>query len=352
MPMQPEPASDAPSTQTPSDNAGTWLADATQVAKALAGPSVAPLDELGVIQVEGEDAAAFLHGQLTNDVRSLAGGKAQLDGYCTPKGRLLAIFLHLRIGASHLLVAPAGIVPALARRLSVYVLRSKVRVVDASAKWALFGAFGRGAAQALASCADLLGSAEVPMQEWSVTECTAGWLARLRSAPGAVDRLLLACPRSTAASLLERAAACGMNVVEPAAWWSAQIAAGEPAVFAATQERYVPQMLNLDALGAVNFKKGCYPGQEVVARTQYLGKLRRHLSIGHAEAARIGDDVFEDGKAEPIGSVVLAATSPVGGVDALFEGTDPAEGARLRVGAANGPVLSLRELPYGRGVAA
>jgi tRNA-modifying protein YgfZ len=338
--MQPSPAAGSGESAAPPIGRGTWLGPPDAIAAALSRPSFAALDEIGTIVVEGADATAFLHAQLTNDARALAPQRAQLDGYCTAKGRLLAIFLHVRFGESHLLLAPAELVAGLVRRLSTYVLRAKVRIHDASTQWAVYGVFGRGAG----SGAPFPGLA-MPTQDWDLSASPEALLVRLPAATGGVDRLLLAAQRPAVEALVAHAAHAGLSPSASTAWWSAQVDAGEPAIFAATQERYIPQMLNLDALGGVNFKKGCYPGQEVVARTQYLGKLRRHLSIGNCAQARIGDDVFEDGKSDPIGSVVLAATAPGGGVDLLFESTDPAAGAALRVGSAGGPPLHARNVP-------
>ncbi|MCX8005374.1 MAG: folate-binding protein, partial [Burkholderiaceae bacterium] len=130
-------------------------------------------------------------------------------------------------------------------------------------------------------------------------------------------------------------------------WWWTQIDAAIPQVFAATVERFVPQMINLDVLGAVNFKKGCYPGQEVVARSQYLGKLRRRMHLAHvAGETRAGADVFAAGSEQPVGTVVMAATAPQGGMDLLFECPLDRLQDPLFANAPQGPPLALRPLPY------
>jgi hypothetical protein len=140
----------------------------------------------------------------------------------------------------------------------------------------------------------------------------------------------------------------GARRVASGVWWWTQIDAAIPDVFAATQEKFVPQMINLEVLGGVNFKKGCYPGQEVVARSQYLGKLRRRMSIAHVDGtASAGADVFVDGEAQPVGTIVMSASAPGGGVDLLFECPVERLGATsLRATAPDGPPLATRSLPY------
>jgi folate-binding protein YgfZ len=129
-------------------------------------------------------------------------------------------------------------------------------------------------------------------------------------------------------------------------WWS-EIDAAIPTVFAATQEKFVPQMINFELVGGVSFSKGCYPGQEVVARSQYRGKLKRRMQRGHSAAATsAGADVFAAGEAEAIGNVVMAASDPEGGCDLLFECTLEKAEAPLRLHSPDGPPIELRTLPY------
>jgi folate-binding protein YgfZ len=146
------------------------------------------------------------------------------------------------------------------------------------------------------------------------------------------------------------AALRGAQPVASGAWWWSQIDAAMPTVWPATQEAFVPQMINLEVLGGVDFKKGCYPGQEVVARSQYRGRLRRRMALAHADAApaAAGTDVYMDGEAEPVGSVVMAAAAPGGGIDLLFERALDRGGDRptLRLADPAGPVLAQRDLPY------
>lgn len=325
---------------------GAWRADAAQLDLALRAPVRARLDELGVISVQGADAVTFLQGQLTNDTAGLAADAVQYSGYCTAKGRLLAVFEQWRDGATISLQLPADLVAPLVKRLSMFVLRAKVQIADASAQWRSIGLVGPGSADLLdraLGCRLAVGASGV---------FGAARISRLADGTRATERFMIRCRSDDLAaveSALVAATAVGSGV-----WWWSEVDAARPRVFATTQDAFVPQMINLEVLGGVNFRKGCYPGQEVVARSQYLGKLRRRMSLGHidpdsatdSDAATVcaGADVHADGDAEPVGRVVMSARAPGGGIDALFEcPVDRLESRPLRIGAAP---LVLRALPY------
>jgi hypothetical protein len=320
--------------------AGTWHTGVAALQRALAEPALAVLDEFGVIAAGGADAASFLHAQLTNDVAHLAPDAVQLNGYCNAKGRLLAVFTNWRDADAIYLQLPREILPAVRKRLSMFVLRAKVTLADASDRWTALGLIGPGAARLLQDALALAQPVETSVAVGGAR------IVRLRPSPRVDERFLLLVPASERTAWLERLAAA--QRVESGAWWWSQIDAGVPDVFAATQEKFVPQMINLEVLGGVSFRKGCYPGQEVVARSQYLGKLRRRMGIAHVEgSAAAGADVYADGEAQPVGTVVMAATAPVGGMDLLFEcPIEKAGTGRLRAGAPDGPLLVVRPLPY------
>jgi folate-binding protein YgfZ len=308
---------------------GTWFAPPAQVRAATTEPVYSVLDELGVIAASGPDAAAFLHAQLTNDVAHLDATTVQLNGYCTAKGRLLAVFDNWRDAEAIYLQLPHELLPQTLKRLSLFVLRAKAKLQDASARWCCIGLAGPGAA-ALIAAAPAASQARV---------------APLRAAPRVPERFLILTPRDELAAWQQKLAPA--RRVEAAVWWWTQIDAGVPNVFAATVEKFVPQMINLEVLGGVNFKKGCYPGQEVVARSQYLGKLRRRMSIAHIDGeTRAGADVFAAGFEQPVGTVVMSASAPEGGMDLLFECPVERLADPLAVNAASGPRLALRPLPY------
>lgn len=305
---------------------------------ALTGPALVPLPELGVIAVSGADALAFLQAQLTNDIAQLAPTAMQPTGYCTPKGRLLATFQQWRRGDDAMLRLPRAILPAVMKRLSMFVLRAKAKLADVSDAWTTTGLLGASEAAQRAGVA-------LPRDPWIGTVLGDMRIDRVPGAGDATDRLLLTAPAGT--PLPDWCA--GLPVLPASAWWWSEIEAALPTVFAATQEKFVPQMINFEVIGGVSFRKGCYPGQEIVARSQYLGKLKRRMQRAHVDHAdvAIAGDVHHAGEAQPVGTVVLAAPSPRGGTDLLFEAPiDRLGSGTLHLAAPNGPALQLRGLPY------
>ncbi|MGZ9030296.1 MAG: CAF17-like 4Fe-4S cluster assembly/insertion protein YgfZ [Burkholderiaceae bacterium] len=311
-----------------------------EAARVLSGPVLVPLPELGVIAVSGSDAIAFLQGQLTNDVAHLTSAQMQLNGYCTAKGRLLATFHQWRHGDEVMLRLPREILPAVMKRLSMFVLRSKVKLLDASDAWSTFAVLGHG----VADIAQRSG-VELPTAPWSGSVEGDVRVDRVPDADGVADRFLI-----TAAAGTSLPAWCArLQRVGAGTWWWSEIEAAVPTVFAATQEKFVPQMINLEVLGGVNFKKGCYPGQEVVARSQYLGKLKRRMQRAHVDlaAVAVAADVYRSGEEQPVGTVVMAAPSPRGGTDLLLEvPIDRLQAGTLHLASSTGPALALRGLPY------
>jgi hypothetical protein len=318
--------------------AGTWHAPQADLQAALTAPTWSSLDELGVIAVTGTDAASFLQAQLTNDSAGLDAARVQLNGYCTAKGRLIAVFDQWSDGDAICLQLPREILPPVMKRLSMFVLRAKVRLDDASPHWATFGMVGPGA---VALLRDAFGAAPDVGQALAAGDVR---INRLADGTQARERFVLRCP--TALADLVRARLSAARPVAAGVWWWSQIDAAHPTVVAATQDAFVPQMINLEMLGGVNFKKGCYPGQEVVARSQYLGKLRRRMSLAHVDAdhATAGGDVWFVGQDDPAGKIVLAAAAPAGGMDLLIEcPVDRIESQSLHI---SGTPLTLRPLPY------
>ena len=318
--------------------AGCWRFAAADAAAALDRPVQARLGELGVIAATGDDAARFLHGQLSSDIEHLGADRLALAGYCTPKGRLLATFRLWRDGSTIRLLLPRELLPGVLKRLSMFVLRAKARLSEESNAWTAHTVFGSGATAML-------------QQHFGVVPATAGesmqfgpWrLARLHGSARVADRFLLIGPANEALP----AALRGAQAVDVGAFWWSEIDAGVPTIFAATQERFVPQMINFEVIGGVNFTKGCYPGQEVVARSQYRGKLRRRMFAAHGDrAAAAGADVFAAREGEPVGTVVMCATAPQSGFDLLLECTQEQAEGRLCLQGPGGPALELRALPY------
>ena len=304
---------------------------------ALEAPVRCRLDELGVIAARGEDAAKFLQGQLTNDVLALGEG-LQLNGYCTAKGRLIATFRQWRDADAIYLQLPREILAPVLRRLSMYVLRAKARLTDDSAAWTAYGLIGPQAEPSLSQV-----GLPVPGQAWQAAIAANG--VRVARLPGAAitgARFMILVPAGAALPDLTVGAA-------PAeVWWWSEVESAVPTVWAATQEKFVPQMINLEVLGGVNFRKGCYPGQEVVARSQYLGKLRRRMALARLDARppTAGSDVWVEGESEPVGTVVMAAVGPAGATALLFEAPVDRLERALHVGSPDGPRLALQPLPY------
>jgi len=329
-----------PEDPSPGPRGGAWSAPVEQLRLALRQPVLAALPELGVVAVQGADAAPFLNGQLTVDVTAIDAQRWQLGAYCSVKGRVLALFEMWRVDDGFCLMLPAEQSELLRTRLARFVLRSKAKLADLSDRWAVFGLTGPGIEAALVAT-----GLQCPDAAWSCRVLDDGTrLVRVPPSPRTGARLMLVVPSAASESWRRQLGA--VEEVDAGVWWWSKVDAGLPDVFTVTQERFVPQMLNLDVLGGVHFRKGCYPGQEVVARSQYLGKLRRRMMRGHAEGASAAEDLFgEDGA--PVGTVVMAAASPDGGVDLLFEcPTELAGAVQLRIGAAQSSRVSPGELPY------
>lgn len=294
----------------------------------LAPTGVATLTRWGVIRARGADAASFLHGQLTSDVAQLGPSQARLAGFCSAKGRLQASFVMWRPAPDEVLLAcDAGVLPATLKRLSMFVLRAQCKLDDASAAWPLHGVAGEAAAR-------LAGDAAF----WERRESGAATLIRLPDAAG--------LPRVLVVGALDLA---DLPALEEDSWRWLDVQAGIPTIEPATVDRFVPQMLNLELLGGVDFRKGCYPGQEIVARSQYRGTLKRRMFLFDAAAAgSAGQEVFHsEDPGQPAGMVANAAPRPGGGSSLLVELKLAAlDRGSLHLGAPAGPPLSRRELPY------
>jgi folate-binding protein YgfZ len=311
-----------------------------ELAAARDAAVLVPLIDQGVIRAVGEDAASFLHNLLTNDVQNLPAEGVRFAGLCTAKGRLIATFHVWRNAADLMLQLSADILPAILKKLSMYVLRSKVKLADASQDIVLLGLAGPGAGAAIADLglADLL-----PRQ---VASLSGGQAIRL-----AADRYQLALSSQAAIDVWPRLATQA-RPAGLAAWRWLEIAAGQPHVEGRTQEAFVPQMMNMEVpeVAGVVFTKGCYPGQEIVARTQYLGKVKRRMYRAKIDALLPpGTDVFTpEAGDQHCGALVSVAPSPEGAYECLVVvQSSGAEAGEIHVGSPGGPRLALRSLPYG-----
>ncbi|MDR2853653.1 MAG: folate-binding protein [Burkholderiaceae bacterium] len=311
---------------------------------------ITPLSELGLIRAEGPEAAAFIHRQLTQDFSLLDAAHARLAALCNPQGRMLASFIGIRPEPETvLLVCSADALAATLKRLSMAVLRAKLKITDASAEFALYGIAGHALA------GNGLDAAAAP---WQVTQCNAagagtntnaGWAVSLYPADGVARALWIGA----------KTAAPQGPILPPAYWPWSDVRSGVATLSAAAAGAFVPQMLNYESVGGVNFKKGCYPGQEVVARSQFRGALKRRAAIVRAAGpVTAGQDVFAAGDPEqPAGKVVQAAPAPSSVVSAgSLSGAwaaiisarieTLAAGSALHAGAPGGVALTVEPLPY------
>lgn len=309
------------------------------IAAARAGGVFALLTHLGVLEFSGEDAEAFLQGQLTCDVADAGSSRSTYGAYCSPKGRMLANFLLWRDGASFFMVLSRDIVAATQKRISMFVLRSRVSVSDVSGAIVLLGASGPQADGALG---EIFGDIPVGPNGFGRKK---GIGTAIRLADG---RFMLASAASNAPALPQRLGAA-LRPVDPRAWRWLDIRNGVPLVTAATQDRLVPQMANLEVLGGVSFSKGCYTGQEIVARTQHLGKVKRRMFLANvAAAAAAGDELYSEDLGDQAGGLVVnAESSPDGGCDVLaVVQSESRRRSTVHLRSLEGPVLKFLALPY------
>ncbi len=296
------------------------------------------LADWGVIRAQGADATSFLQGQLTQDVAKLPIGLARLAGYCSPKGRLMASFMLWRVDAETIeLACSADLLAPTLKRLAMFVMRAKCKLTDVSAELGLWGLAGDAASAWVDSAADSTGMALAP---WSVATVGTSRVIRL---PDAAQQ-----PRYLLAQATDMPAPA-MPALSPEAWAWLEVQSAVARITAATAEQFVPQMVNLEVVGGVNFQKGCYPGQEIVARSQYRGTLKRRAMVFDCAAPLVpGQEVFHSADpAQPAGQVVLAAPRPDGDWSALVEiKLNTLDDGTLHLGAADGPPLRRTALPY------
>lgn len=307
------------------------MSESTHLSPTLQG--AVPLTDWGVLRARGNDTLSFLNGQLTQDFARLPIGEARLSGYCSAKGRLLATFVAWCSGENEVLLAcSADLLAPTLKRLSMFVLRAKCKLDDASAEIKLFGLAGAAATQWLGG--------DGPAAAWQVREHAGASVIRLPDAEG-IDRYLLAGANESAVA--------GMPAINSESWRWLEVRAGVPRITASTAEQFVPQMINLELVGGVNFQKGCFPGQEIVARSQYRGTLKRRMFLFETDAATApGAEIFHsEDPGQPAGLVVNAAANPGSGSSLLAELKLAALGTgSLHLASPDGPALRALPLPY------
>ncbi|MES2636901.1 MAG: folate-binding protein [Pseudomonadota bacterium] len=298
------------------------------------------LNHLGLLEIGGADAVGFLQGQVTNDVKLLLTSNiAHYSGYCTPKGRLLSLFLafahydHLHLQFNRALLEPTM------KRLKMYVMRSKVEIKDVSESIIKFGINGPDSAILLTPF-----FSQIPTQDYELASLENGAILKLPTISGHTRFQIFT--DSINAPIIFNALKAQCQLVGKPCWDWLDIQSGIPDVSPKTQEQFVPQMLNLDILNGINFKKGCYTGQEIVARTHYLGKVKRRTYLAGiaTDTEPVEGDKILDAANSDVGQIVRVAPNNQSGFDALIE---------LRIEAKHagnltwqGFAINIKALPY------
>ena len=308
------------------------------------------LSHLGLIRATGADAATFLQGQLTQDVLSMGLDTARLAAFCNAKGRMQASFVIFKRkkddasdveGDDFLLVCSADILAQTLKRLSMFVMRAKVKLTDASAEFKLYGLVGDAINVINVTNATDSGAARAYIH-WAKHDFEHENTVFLYPGAG-LKRALWCAPRL--------APPPSVPVLPLSVWHWLEVQSGIAMITQPIFEAFVPQMLNYESVGGVSFKKGCYPGQEVVARSQFRGTLKRRAYVVSGQlgsAPLVGQEVFHSSDTEqPCGLVAASAANPSGGFDAIVSmQTSAAMGGTLALGGPAGPVLQLLSLPY------
>ncbi len=295
-----------------------------------------PLSHEGILAVRGPDASTFLQGQLTCNLNYLSDDSCSLGARCTPKGRMLSSFRIVGTADGYLLAMARELVEPQLADLQKYAVFAKSKLADESADWVRFGLSGGDAA---------LASLGLDLAQRANSVARSDSLLALRLSDGRAE---LWAPASDAQRLHAHLAS-QLHEATLNDWLLAQVRAGIGQVLGSSREQFIPQMLNLQALGGVSFKKGCYTGQEIVARMQYLGKLKRRLyrlALASDQLPAPGLELFSPVHNSSVGEVVLAATSDSGCELLAVLQEDAVHDGRLHLGAADGPALSLLDLPY------
>ena len=292
------------------------------------------IGQFSTLRVSGEDAQNFLQNLLSNDIKEVSATRAQYSSFNTAKGRMLANFLIWMDGNDYLLQLPNTLAEMLRKKLSMYVLRTKVKIVcDESIALGISGT----SAQLPVNCSELPVLGVLRAENTTVIKLG--------------DTRFMFCTSPEKAKALWQTLSKAARPTGSTCWDWLNIRAGIPVMLEKTQEEFVPQMVNFDLIGGINFKKGCYPGQEIVARMHYLGKLKRRMyfaRVASTTAPKSGDNLYsEDMAGQASGKIANAAPSPMGGYDVLAVVQIASRDAhQIHLGSLQGPALSFEPLPY------
>jgi folate-binding protein YgfZ len=321
------------------DKSGTRFGDLTkELIATLHDTVLCALSHFGVLRVSGDEAQPFLQNLLSNDIGEVSATRAQLSSFNTAKGRMLASMLIWRDGDDYLLQLPQVLCEPIRKKLSMYILRAKVSITDASNDIISLGLSGSNVQKILV---EQFG--EFPSLPFGVTTTSHGSAIRVDAA-----RLQINTTIQHATALWEKFRPHAQPVTS-SCWDWLSIRSGVPIILPQTQEQFVAQMVNFDLVGGVNFKKGCYPGQEIIARMQYLGKLKRRMYLAHvAGAANAGDELYStEMEGQSCGMVANASPAPSGGHDLLAVVQISSRDAHtVRIGSLQGEALQFQLIPY------
>ena len=298
--------------------------------------TICRLEHYATLRVSGTDAQSFLQNLLSNDIREVDASHAQRSSFNTAKGRMLATFLVWQDGQDYMLQLPASLAQSMRKKLSMYVLRAKVTIADS--EMTALGLAGTDALQILPqACGDMPAMGVLHLDELDAYAIR-------------IDAARFELVAKDIESLWQRLSPKA-QCTESQQWELHDIRSGIPTVLPATQEQFVPQMANFDLIGGVNFKKGCYPGQEIVARMHYLGKPKRRMYLAHvaSETAPLpGCDLYSaEMKDQSCGMIVNSASAPGGGYDVLaVVQIESRNGDAVHLGSLQGEKLIFGELPY------
>lgn len=314
------------------------------------GAVLSNLSDRGLIEVRGEDAESFLQNQLTNDIRNVTETTHQASAWCSPKGRIIANFRVFKRGDSYFLAVSADLLELVIKKLRMYVMMSKVTIEDASESLIHFGFAGERAEKELQEVLDIdcktnaAACQLVPAETDQTLRYKSLSILRL---PGTVPRFEVFGELEDAQKLWEH---CNVQAapVSSNGWHYLNILAGLPVITAASSEDWIPQMVNYIAIGGVDFKKGCYPGQEVVARLNYLGKTKRrmyHIEINTDKLPKVGDAIANDDDPDA-GKILNAVINPDGKIEALAIIKIAEANKSLRMSDDSEASINLLDLPY------
>lgn len=302
------------------------------------GNSIVDLSHLGLLQLSGDDHLDFIQKQVTNDISLLNGNNAQFTGYCSPKGRLLALFLAFAHYDHVHLQLNGELTEAIQKRLKMYVMRAKVTIEDMSNHILRIGVTGEKSAEILATLFE-----KIPTDPYQLISLKKGAVLRLG---GNVPRYIVYSDIENMPAIWQTLNATH-TYADKNHWELLEIEAGIPDITPATQEAFVPQMVNLDALNGINYKKGCYTGQEIIARTHYLGKVKRRTVLAELSseiAPNIGDELLSENGTESVGQVVRVASAGTNTFKLLAEVR--LESVEAGIIFWQGKSLQLKSLPY------